>query len=313
MKKRNFLPIFALNLIFCITLTFCIFTTPIYPQSVLPCNAQNYTKVAGQNIIAVGQNIIPVGQNRATAISQNADEQNRAAVVLKSGTAAQKYSRILDENTVFYADPGCTIAKFVLPYGYFVKVLSVGENSIAVRYMDESANLPARDGFILVKCYYPCDYDCADSPYPNCDFKLSADEVLFADSGATTPKAVLAAGKTCHFYGNLEINGEQFYCVYSNGYIGYVRARAFADAAVPPHPLPIKSQTDSSPTDSASAPTDELPPKQTTPYATGTDSALKTVIVLAVSLVALSVVYLLFKPSRKHRYAFTDKDSDDLL
>lgn len=305
MKKRNSLPILALNLIFCITLAFCILIMQVRPQSVLPCNAQNYTA-------ANEQNLITVGQNHANAALQNADAQY-ATAALQSGTTTQKYSRILDENTVFYADPGCTIAKFVLPYGYFVKVLSVGEDSVSVRYMDESANLPARDGFILIKYYYPCDYVCDDSPYPDCDFELSSDEVLFADAKATTPKAVIAAGKTCHFYGYSEINGEQFYCVYSNGYIGYVRAKAFTDAAVPPHSLPIKSKNDSSPIDASSLSGGEFPPKQTTPYATGTDSALKTVIVLAVSLVALSVVYLLFKPSRKHRCAFTDKDSDDLL
>lgn len=305
MKKRNSLPIFAMNLIFCITLALCIFTMQVCPQNVFLCNAQNYTAAAEQNIITVGQNF-------ATA-SQNADGQSHATAASQSGTTTQKYSRILDESTVFYADPGCTIAKFVLPYGYFVKVLSVGEDSIAVRYMDESASLPARDGFILVKCYYPCDYACDDSPYPDCDFELTSDEVLFADAKATTPKAVIAAGKTCHFYGYLEINGEQFYCVYSNGYIGYVRAQAFTDAAVPPHSLPIKSNADSSPIDASSLSDGEFSPKQTTPYATGTDSTLKTVIVLAVSLVALSVVYLLFKPSRKHRCAFTDKDSDDLL
>lgn len=303
MKKRNSLSFFALNLIFCISIAFCIFTMQVCPQSVLPCHAQNYTAVICQNTAVVNQNYATVALRNCAATQTNAAKDS----------STQKYSRILDENTVFYADPGCTIAKFVLPYGYFVKVLSVGEDSVSVRYMDESANLPARDGFILVKCYYPCDYACDDSPYPDCDFELSSDEVLFADAKATTPKAVIAAGKTCHFYGSLDINGEQFYCVYSNGYIGYVRAQAFTDADVPPHSLPIKSKTDSSPSDASFASAGEFPPKQTTPYATGTDSTLKTVIVLAVSLVALSVVYLLFKPSRKHRCAFTDKDSDDLL
>lgn len=140
MKKRNSLPIFAMNLIFCITLALCIFTMQVCPPNVFLCNAQNYTAAAEQNIITVGQNF-------ATA-SQNADGQY-ATTASQSGTTTQKYSRILDENTVFYADPGCTIAKFVLPYGYFVKVLSVGEDSIAVRYMDESASLPRATALFL--------------------------------------------------------------------------------------------------------------------------------------------------------------------
>ena len=225
------------------------------------------------------------------------------------------YSRILDENTVFYADPGCTIAKFVLPYGYFVKVLAVTEDSVAVRYMDESANIPARDGFILTKCYYPCEYTSTDSPYPDCKFKLASDEVLFSDSKATIPKTVLTTDKICNFYGYCSINGEEFYCVYANGYIGYVRAKAFADATVPPHSLPIKSETEGDKSGSTQDNVSEIDfsEKQTTPDAIGSDSTIKTVVVIAVSLVALSVVYLLFKPNHKHRYAFTDKDSDDLL
>lgn len=223
------------------------------------------------------------------------------------------YARILDENTVFYTDPGCTIEKFVLPYGYFVKVMAVGEDSVAVRYMDESPDMPARDGFILTKCYYPCEYTASDSPYPTCKLKLMADEVLFSDSQATIPKTVLTSDKICRFYGYRTINGEKFYCVYANGYIGYVRAKAFEDSVIPPHSLPIKNESDSEDKTLSAGESDDFSAKQTTPHAIVTDSAIKTIVIIAVSLVALSVVYLLFRPNHKHRYAFTDNDSDDLL
>lgn len=230
-------------------------------------------------------------------------------------TSTPNYSRVLDENTVFYADPGCTIAKFVLPYGYFVKVLSVAEDSVAVRYMDGSSDIPERDGFILTKCYYPCEYTSGDSPYPDCKLKLIADEVLFSDSKATAPKTVLSAESECRFYGYCAVNGEQYYCVYANGYIGYVRAKAFVDAKIPPHALPVKSESDPDKESPASDADSDggFSARQTTPDARGYDSTIKTVVVIAVSLVALSVVYLLFKPTHKNRYAFTDKDSDDLL
>ena len=218
-------------------------------------------------------------------------------------------ARISDNETVLYSDPGCTIAGFVLPYGYFVKVLAVNETSVYVRYMDGYSDLPARDGYILTKHYYAFYDDAPEQLYPECKLTLSADEVLFSDSKAASPKTVLPESNKCTFYGYTYVDGERYYCVYSCGYIGYVRAAAFTDQTIPAHPLPFPQKT------AETSETDENrnSAKQTTPYSTDRDSVIKTVIVLAVSVVALSVVYLLFKPDRKHRFAFTDKDSDDLM
>ena len=218
-------------------------------------------------------------------------------------------ARISDDETVLYSDPGCTIAGFVLPYGYFVKVLNVNETSVSVRYMDGYSSLPARDGYILTKHYYAF-YDVApEQLYPECKLTLSADEVLFSDSKAATPKTVLPVSGKCYFYGYTYVDGEQYYCVYSGGYIGYVKAAAFTDRTIPAHPLPFAQTT----AEISEPDANQNSTKQTTPYSTDRDSVIKTVIVLAVSVVALSVVYLLFKPDRKHRFAFTDKDSDDLM
>lgn len=46
----------------------------------------------------------------------------------------QKWARILNDNTPFYADYDCTILKFYLPKTYFVKVVSTGEDATRVIY-----------------------------------------------------------------------------------------------------------------------------------------------------------------------------------
>jgi len=218
-------------------------------------------------------------------------------------------ARISDDETVLYSDPGCTLSGFTLPYGYFVKVLAVNDTSVCVRYMDGYSDLPARDGYILTRHYYAFNDDAPAQLYPECKLTLSADEVLFADSKAASPKTVLPASGKCTYYGYTRIDGEQYYCVYYGGYVGYVRAAAFLNQTIPAHPLPFPKPA----TETEEPANTENSAKQTTPYSTDRDTVIKTVIVLAISVVALSVVYLLFKPDRKHRFAFTDKDVDDLM
>lgn len=232
-----------------------------------------------------------------------------AKAVLSAADATAGFARIKDEETVFYADPNCTLPKFVLPCGYFLKVVSTGEKSVRVRYMDDSDVFPAREGFILLEHYYAYTETPPALLYPSCKLTVKTDEVLFSDSSATVPKTVLAATSTCVFYGYLTVGGQNYYCVYSDGYVGYVRADAFVGQPIPDHPLPLNDEKD----DEISAPAPENQTKETTPRTTSIDSTIKTVIVLAVSLVALSVVYLLFRPDRKRRFAFTEHDRDDLL
>ena len=222
---------------------------------------------------------------------------------------AASYARIEDEDTVFYADPNCTIPKFVLPCGYFLKIVLTSEKSIRVRYMDDSDVFPAREGFISPDHYYAYTETPPALLYPSCKLTVKTDEVLFSDSSVTVPKTVLPASSACIFYGYLSVGGQSYYCVYSDGYVGYVRADAFPDQQIPDHPLPLSGSKD----DEASAPDTSDRTKETTPRTTSIDSTIKTVIVLAVSLVALSVVYLLFRPDRKRRFAFTEHDRDDLL
>jgi len=246
--------------------------------------------------------IIAVAICTAPSIARKISSVNAAAV---------EYARVMDDDTFFYADPACTVAKFVLPCGYFLRVISVGEDSVRVRYMDDSGKIPAREGFISLKNYYPFTSTAPEILYPDCKLTLSCDEVLFSDTKVEQPKTVLCADAVCAFYGYLNVNGKSYFCVYADGYVGYVRAAAFKSTVIPAHPLPLKDETDEPEHRSSDGTADSE--KQTTPATTNFDGVLKTVIVLAVSLVALSVVYLLFKPARNRKTAFTDRDHDDLM
>lgn len=217
-----------------------------------------------------------------------------------------EYARILNDNTVMFADPNCTIAKFNLPYSYFVKVLAVNEYSVKVSYMDGKNNMPACIGYIKTADYYTFDY-IPDSPYPQVTLTVLSSEVLFSDKAGQTPKTVLSEYATALYYGYVVTEGVEFYYVYSNGFVGYVRKNAFINTQIPPHTIPIESVS----SEELSADNSIFSQQQTTPAATELDAVLKTIVIIAVSLVALSVVYLLFRPNAKVKDIALTKDYDD--
>lgn len=227
---------------------------------------------------------------------QKADLSTFSAVFNKNYAvfaSEEQWARIINENTPFYADYSCKIVKFYLPKTYFVKVVTAGEDATRVIYMDGNDNLPFREGYIKT-----CDLLLFDgipqSPYPEISIKITADEILFADSDKQYPKTVLSAGQTAVYYGLLATGSELFYYVYADGYIGYVRKSAFAPFEVPDHPLPLVTQKpDSEPN---SAPQDTEIDDTDVKSAFAVDSTMKIIITIAVILVCISVIYLLFRP-----------------
>ncbi len=241
-------------------------------------------------IIAV--NILPNGQNPKIL----ANEQ--------SG-----YARILLENTVFYANPDCTIEKFILPFGYFVKILQVGANSTRVSYMDSNSNLPESVGYIKT-CDLFFSEQTPQNPYLNLQITVKSDEILFADNAKNYPKTVLSEGDIAFYYGELNIDGDIFCYVYSAGFIGYVRKNGFVSFNIPMHDLPLPNEETSELQDSNVQITSSINEQTATKTA---DETLKTVIIVAVCIVCLSIVYLIFKPSGQALKPATTKDDDDFF
>lgn len=222
----------------------------------------------------------------------------------------EKWARIENENTPFYADYGCTMVKFYLPYTYFIKVISTGEDATRVVYMDDSLVLPLREGYVKTCDIYLFD-GTPPNPYPEMSIKITADEILFADSKKQYPKTVLTYGDSATYYGELPIDGEIFCYVYCNGYIGYVRKSAFTPFELPPHELPLRSEElPAEGETNSSLPVDSLTPQTPAPVTT-VDSTMRVVIIVAIALVCISVIYLLFRPAPARTKLATWQDEED--
>ncbi len=216
------------------------------------------------------------------------------------------WARIVNDQTAFYSDMACTMIKFYIPKSYFVKVLQIGDDSTRVIYMDNDSTIPSREGY-LKTCDLLIFEDAVYNPYPNFSVKITADEILFADSNKNYPKTVLSYGDTALIYGTLSIAGENFCYVYSNGYIGYVRRSAFAPFEIPLHEIPLVKPDSNNQTENitSNSQTDPSPDASI-------DSTMKIVIIIALSITCLSVIYLLFKPKNQTSVKLAvSQDNDD--
>ncbi len=208
------------------------------------------------------------------------------------------YSRVLTEDTGFYSDAGGNYLKFYLPYGYFVKILEVGSIYTKVSYMNDNAQFPFLTGYIKTVDLIPRE-TVPITPFPLLNITVISDDVLFSDLSLTVSKVGVYANTLAVYYGEVTTDtDEQLVYVYCNGYLGYMRKSCFAPFSVPTHPEPIFSSNDTSQENSQS---------QTKNQTNKTDN-LQILIVAGISVIVVSIVYLIFRPGEKR---ITKPDYED--
>ncbi len=199
------------------------------------------------------------------------------------------YSRVMTEDTGFYSDAGGSYLKFYLPYGYFVKILEVGSTYTKVNYMNDNAQFPFLTGYIKTVDLIPRE-DVPVTPYPLLNLTVISDDVLFADISLTVSKVGVYANTLAIYYGEVvSETDEPLVYVYCNGYLGYMRKSCFAPFIVPSHPEPIQS---------SSFEDSHFSSSHSKPQTNSTDN-LQILIVAGISVIVVSIVYLIFRPGEK--------------
>lgn len=203
-----------------------------------------------------------------------------------------RYSRVLSDNAVLYMDASLTVPWFTLPYSYYVKVLSVSGTSAKVEYKGDNASRPSAKGYVAAEELNFTD-EIPSPAYPSLVLTVNQNCMLYKDVDFTIAETV-TQNSTIDFYGFLtRKNGEKLiygYVQTSSGdkYVGYLPLSAVYDFTVPQ--LPVSEPT------SASA--DDSPPESSSEPDNAVGNNLQILIIVAVSVVAISIVYLLFRPSQ---------------
>ncbi len=204
------------------------------------------------------------------------------------------YAMVVTEKAYFYSDQSCKIVKFQIPYSYYVKVVSVGNDVTRVIYQDDSSLMPLAEGYIK-NVDLNFNFQPTVSPYPQQTLCLKCDEVIFSEPNKTTPKAVLSSQTNAMFYGYTQIDGEDFCFVYAQGLVGYVRLSSFENFSLPLHPDEILlHQTNDNTSVQQSSSTNQNVNENST-----SSSQSQIIIIFVVLCVLLIVVYLVLQPNKK--------------
>lgn len=202
-----------------------------------------------------------------------------------------KYSRVLTDGVTLYIDSSLTVQWFTLPVGYYVKVLSISHSSAKVEYKSDNPSKPSAKGYISTEHLNIVD-EIPSTLYPNLILTVNQNCMLFKDVDMTISETVTQSS-TVDYYGVLQkTNGESYiygYVTTSSGdkYVGYLSTSAVFDFIPPSLPIETIAESQESIVEESEA----------TSIKNGLGNSLQLIIIIAVSLIAISVVYLLFKPA----------------
>ncbi len=221
-----------------------------------------------------------------------------------------RYSRIMSEDVVLYMDSSLAVPWFTLPYSYYVKVISINGSSAKVEYRGDNPSKPSAKGYIGTDELNIVEEE-PPVLYPSLTLTVNQTCMLYKDSDFTFSET-LTQNSTVDFYGTIvRPNGEKY--VYGlatttsgDKYLGYAPVSAVFSFVVPVLKIEEESATESE--------SETVSGNNGDSVSAALGSGVQLAVIIGVSAVAISIVYLLFRPSGKGRAkdeAITDSRFDD--
>ncbi len=136
-------------------------------------------------------------------------------------SAESIYLRVINEDSIFYANADESSPLFFLPYTYYVKVLGQTGGFYHVECYGTDGNA-ALDGYVKKENLFD-DGLIVNSPFASIKITTAQTTVLYADASLQTPIQYLFAERQLKFYGSYSFNEEKSYYVGYNGRLGYVK------------------------------------------------------------------------------------------
>lgn len=205
------------------------------------------------------------------------------------------YAQVIADDCAFYSDASLKIVRFYLPKTYAVKIVSIGTESSRVIYMDDSLSCPFTEGYVKNVCLSFLK-EAPKTVSPMVKLTVNCDEVIFADSFLSQPKAVITALESGFYYGELTIGATSYVYLYISGYVGYMRKDCFNDYTIPENPIFLETQPEISTNDSESSHVKIDSEKEKQNFSTA-----ETLIVAVIVIAGLSVLFLVISKNSQNK------------
>ncbi len=202
--------------------------------------------------------------------------------------STNEYFKVLKSDTYIYQDETFQTKLFIVPYGYFVLGLQEYNGYYKVSYGDKDENYPVIIGYMKSECLTRYS-KTPQKPYVVFTINSIYSDILFNDCEKQNPYFNVPKNSTLTFFGEYKNeNNEILLYVYYNSKLGYVDKNS------------IKSFTVPNSTDVIETPPVE--PDNSTEVNSNNEfmknETLQIVIIVGISVITISVVYFLFKPTK---------------
>lgn len=205
---------------------------------------------------------------------------------------SEKYMRVLSNGVYIYSDSNFENKLFEIPYGYYVKVENVNGNTARVTYGSNDENYPVIMGYSKVSELTEIDYT-PTKPFIVIKVSTSFSDVLFNDPNLSKAYFNVPENTFMYYYGEYKtVNGNNFCYVYCNNKLGY-----FDKLCLNPFTVPNSPDVITPPENSESKEPDlQEENEKTSPLPA---ESLQIIIIVGLSVISISIVYYLFKPSKQ--------------
>ncbi len=207
----------------------------------------------------------------------------------KTAYAGENFAQIITDNAVLYGDSALSIPLFVLPYSYFVKVISTYGDYSLIEYMD-GEEVPFIRGYVRICDLSPVQ-ERPQTLFPFVKETINENCLAYKSSSFDKPYSI-TEGSSFFYYGTLDREeGNTFFfgyliSPYGDKELYYIPSSAINGPSIPTLAIitaPVEETTGAEETDDRN---------------NNLWTTLQTVLIVAISVVAVCIVYLLFKPSK---------------
>ena len=216
-----------------------------------------------------------------------------ALIPRKTASAEEKrYLRVMTGDAYIYEDSALKNKIFAVKNGYFVEVVQDLGSYLRVSYGYENENYPVIYGYMSASDLTKVN-ESPVTPFTVLKLDVNYTEVLFSSIDLSRACFNLVKGATVYFYGYA---GDKLCYVYAEQKLGYISADAFNAFTVPENEQ-ITTVFGVTPDEQSEAP-DKTASGDDGGANFNLGESVQIIIIVGISVISVSIVYVLFKPTR---------------
>ena len=206
-----------------------------------------------------------------------------------------EYFRILVSDAYIYQDALCTQKIFEVPKTYYVKAESYNQEYARVSFGNDNSGYPVIMGYMKTAELSPVS-STPTNPYNVIKVSTALSDILFNDPDLKNAYFNVPNNTFMTYYGNYKLdNGSTLCYVYCNNKLGYIDLNSLNPFSMPENsdPLPKDPEIETEVNGEVN--------NETTPSSLKGE-ALQIIIIVGISIICISIVYTLFKPTKNKVY-----------